>query len=339
VPIEALAALAAPALVPWLPSAPALCRNRSLADVHRQHAALVWQTEQEQAALDAANAAVAAARFDVQQREAACRSDEATLAAARTRFEIESAERIRALDAREARAARSESAARTLDDRDAAMRVCPALPLSRFLWEQPVSRLLHLWLLHSCSIVHLKSSPGSVVNCCVKSMLPAFKQTKGLSSFFESKRPVRRRVAQRCVPTPDRRACVQEEAELLKEREAVVQRLHNEAEYARNEAEANLRSVKDESAAVSAKLEALREQRAAQMRECEERDTQLADRVQPHILLVVGDPLSCLCHVLLESSLDAYPLLGCQPKPGTGRCTLHLPVPRLGLWMCIALMP
>jgi hypothetical protein len=67
--------------------------------------------------------AIDAARRDVSAREDACRVDEATLAEARTRFEVECAERIRQLDARDRRSARAEDIARRLDDREASLQV------------------------------------------------------------------------------------------------------------------------------------------------------------------------------------------------------------------------
>jgi hypothetical protein len=64
-----------------------------------------------------------AARRDISVREDACRVDEATLAEARTRFEVECAERIRQLDARDRHSARAEDIARRLDDREASLQV------------------------------------------------------------------------------------------------------------------------------------------------------------------------------------------------------------------------
>jgi hypothetical protein len=70
----------------------------------------------------------------------------------------------------------------------------------------------------------------------------------------------------------------------LKEREAALQRLQSDAEYARNEADANLRSQKDESAALSRKLEALQEARVRSAKELDERETALQEQVRVHLL-------------------------------------------------------
>jgi hypothetical protein len=65
----------------------------------------------------------------------------------------------------------------------------------------------------------------------------------------------------------------------LKEREEAVRRMHNEAEYSRSEAEANLRSQKEESAALARKTEALAEARSRQARELDEREAAIQDQV------------------------------------------------------------
>lgn len=74
---------------------------------------------------------------------------------------------------------------------------------------------------------------------------------------------------------------VQEQELALKEREAAVHRAQNEAEYARAEAEANLRSQKEESAALARKLEALQEARSRSTRELDEREAAIAEQVRP----------------------------------------------------------
>ena len=66
----------------------------------------------------------------------------------------------------------------------------------------------------------------------------------------------------------------------LREREAAAQRAQNEAEFARAEAAEHVRSVKEESAAVSAKLEALSDARAAAAAESQQREAALAARVR-----------------------------------------------------------
>lgn len=66
----------------------------------------------------------------------------------------------------------------------------------------------------------------------------------------------------------------------LKEREEAVRRMHNDADYSRCEAEANLRSQKEESTALARKTEALAETRARQTRELDEREAALQEQVR-----------------------------------------------------------
>jgi hypothetical protein len=82
----------------------------------------------------------------------------------------------------------------------------------------------------------------------------------------------------------------------LKEREEAVRRMHNEAEYSRSEAEANLRSQKEESAALARKTEALAEARSRQARELDEREAAIHDQVclflHMHMSVCLGPLLS-----------------------------------------------
>jgi hypothetical protein len=66
----------------------------------------------------------------------------------------------------------------------------------------------------------------------------------------------------------------------LKEREDAVRRAQNDADYSRCEAEANLRSQKEESAAMSRKAEAFAEARARHARELEAREAALQEQVR-----------------------------------------------------------
>lgn len=78
----------------------------------------------------------------------------------------------------------------------------------------------------------------------------------------------------------------------LKEREEAVRRMHNDAEYSRCEAEANLRSQKEESAALARKTEALSEARARQTRELDEREAALQEQAR---LVQLSLPLLANC--------------------------------------------
>lgn len=82
--------------------------------------------------------------------------------------------------------------------------------------------------------------------------------------------------------------CLQDKELDLKEREEAVRRMHNEADYNRCEAEANLRSQKEESAALARKTEALSEARARQARELDEREAALQDQVNCTVLPFTG---------------------------------------------------
>lgn len=66
----------------------------------------------------------------------------------------------------------------------------------------------------------------------------------------------------------------------LKEREEAVRRMHNDADYSRCEAEAHLRSQKEENAALARKTEALTEARARQARELDEREAALQEQAR-----------------------------------------------------------
>lgn len=73
---------------------------------------------------------------------------------------------------------------------------------------------------------------------------------------------------------------LQDQELALKEREAAVHRAQNEAEYARAEAEANLRSQKEESSSLARKLDALQEARSRSAREFDEREATIAEQAR-----------------------------------------------------------